>query len=325
MIRPIHLAVFAISIATAHAQWASEVTDGVATASFGDAPQVAYQIATLSHPKASEAFLPSAFLHPLHTPAGFQWTAAIPADHIHHLGLWWPWKYITVDGKKYNCWELQAGQGAHHAVGSKVISAGPDAIEWELENEVRIRKSGEDAGPPVTDGITAIRETVNLRVARHGDDANVIDITIRQTAGDKAVTIGNYRYSGFCWRGPRSWNRSNSVMTTSKNLNRDKANGSEARWVLVTGPAGDDATASVLMMSAAEEIAGTSERLRVWDAKAHHGTPFVNFNPVQQKPLPLDADTPAVSHRQYRVIAADRTLTAEEAEAEWKAWRKPAE
>ncbi len=325
MIRSIHLAAFAISITTAYAQWASELKDGVAVASFGGTPQVAYQIDTLGHPKASEAFLPSAFLHPLHTPAGFQWTASMPSDHVHHLGLWWPWKYMTVDGKKYNGWELQNGQGAHHAVGAKVVENGPDAIVWELKNEVLIRKPGAEAGPPVTDGITAIRETVKLRVARHGDDANVLDLTIRQTAGEKPVTIENFRYSGFSWRGPESWIHSNSVMTTSKNLNRDQANGSEARWVLVTGPAGDEATASVLMMSAAVEIAGTPERLRVWNTQAHGGTPFVNFNPVQQKPLPLDADTPAVSHRQYRVIAADRTLTAEEAEAEWKAWRKEAQ
>lgn len=298
--------------------------DGKLTASHGDAPQLVWQKQPLTHPKAGEAFLPSAFLHPLRTPAGFEWTAAMPADHVHHLGLWWPWKNIKIDGKTYNCWELQNGEGAHHAVGTKIISTGADAVEWELQNEIRIRKPAENAGPPVTDGITAINETVRMRVARHGKDANVIDIAIRQTAGDKPVSIEKYRYSGFSWRGPESWIESNSVMTTCKDLTRDQANGSEGRWVLVTGPAVGEATASVLLMSAAADIAGTPERLRVWNSTTHHGNPFVNFNPVQAAPLPLNAETPAVSHREYRVIAADRTLTTAEAEAEWKAWREAA-
>jgi hypothetical protein len=46
----------------------------------------------------------------------------------------------------------------------------------------------------------------------------------------------------------------------------------------------------------------------------------VNFNPVMDKPLPLDDAHPQVSQRKYRVIAADHTITAAEAEAEWKKW-----
>ncbi len=73
-------------------------------------------------------------------------------------------------------------------------------------------------------------------------------------------------------------------------------------------------------MSAAIDIAGTPERLRVWDDKMGYGTPFVNFNPVMGKALPLDADHPAVSNRKYRVLAADRAFDATEAEAEWRKW-----
>jgi hypothetical protein len=73
-------------------------------------------------------------------------------------------------------------------------------------------------------------------------------------------------------------------------------------------------------MSAAAELAGTPEKLRVWDSKAHHGAPFINFNPVMGKALPLDDANPAVSNRKYRVIAADRIIAAAGAEAEWRKW-----
>jgi type V secretory pathway adhesin AidA len=133
------------------------------------------------------------------------------------------------------------------------------------------------------------------------------------------VTIVNYRYSGFSWRGPTSWNKDNSTMTTSDGKGRDDANGTPGRWVVVSGPT-PKGSASVLMMSAAVEVAGTPEKLRVWDSKTHEGAPFVNFNPVMNKPLPLDDAHPAVSNRKYRVIAADRVIDAAAAEAEWRKW-----
>jgi hypothetical protein len=77
---------------------------------------------------------------------------------------------------------------------------------------------------------------------------------------------------------------------------------------------------SVLIMSQAQIITGAPEKIRVWGSKDHNGSPFVNFNPVYDKPLPLDDANPAVSKRSYRVIAADRLIGADEAEAEWKKW-----
>ncbi len=77
------------------------------------------------------------------------------------------------------------------------------------------------------------------------------------------------------------------------------------------------------MMSAAQEIAGTPERLRVWDSNAENGAPFVNFNPVSETALPLDDAHPAVSNRRYRMIAADREIDAAAAEAEWRKWMQP--
>lgn len=275
----------------------------------GDAVTFAWQSTPLANPKGGEKFAGSAFLHPLRTPSGFEWTTIQPDDHLHHFGLWWPWKYIEVDGAKFNCWEIQEGQGAHVARSVKPISNGKQ--EWELLNETIIKRP--DAAPRAV-----ISETARMGVAVEGD-AQVIDISLRQKAAAGAVTIVNYRYSGFSWRGPASWNKDNSTMTTSGGKGRDDANGTAARWVVVSGPT-PNGSASVLMMSAAEDLAGTPEKLRVWDSKAQNGTPFVNFNPVMETALPLDDAHPAVSNRKYRVIAADRVIDAAAAEKEWRKW-----
>jgi len=93
--------------------------------------------------------------------------------------------------------------------------------------------------------------------------------------------------------------------------------------MLMTGHVADGGQASVLIMSAATQLAGQPERLRVWNALMHGGVPFINFNPVAEEKLTLNAETPAAATRQYRVIAADRALTAEDAEAMWKSWKRP--
>jgi hypothetical protein len=275
----------------------------------GDAVILAWQSEPLVDPKGGEKFAGSAFLHSLRTPSGFEWTTIQPADHLHHFGLWWPWKYIEVDGAKYNCWEIQEGQGAHVARSVKPISGSNQ--EWEFLNETVIKKPG--AAP-----LTVIHETAQVGVTVQ-DDAQIVDISLRQKAAAGAVTIVNYRYSGFSWRGPASWNKDNSTMTSSEGKVRDNANGTIARWVVVSGPT-PQGSASVLMMSAAAEVAGTPEKLRVWDSKSHNGAPFVNFNPVMDKPSPLDDAHPAVSNRKYRVISADRVIDANAAEGEWRKW-----
>jgi hypothetical protein len=294
--------------------WTTATRAGRVEARHGETLLLAWQSEPLAAPLGGAKFAASAFLHPLRTPTGFEWTTLQPADHLHHLGLWWPWKFIEVDGERYNCWEIQEGQGAHVARRTKPLDVGPERLGWEFCNEVVVRKPGGEPRP-------VIRETASVGLALRGADALVLDIALRQRAlGQTPVEIVNYRYSGFSWRGPSSWNKDNSRMLTSEGHGRDDANGQPARWVVVSGPT-PSGTASVLLLSAASELAGTPERLRVWDSKTSNGNPFVNFNPVVSTALPLDEAHPAVSNRKYRVVAADHLIDAAAAEAEWRAWQ----
>jgi len=270
-----------------------------------------WQVKPLENPKGGTKFAASAFLHPFRTPSGFEATTIQPSDHLHHLGLWWPWKFIEVDGASYNSWEIQQGQGAHVSTSVKPLPDFPNGLAWEFRNQTEIRKP--DTAPQ------AVIEEIATVSLQNTDDSRIIDIQLRQKSLDQPVTIAAYRYSGFTWRGPDSWNKDNSTMTTSEGLGRDEANGKHARWVMISGTA-PKGHATVLLMSAAAELAGTPEKLRVWDSNAHHGAPFINFNPVMGKALPLDDANPAVSNRRYRVIAADRLIDTATAEAEWREW-----
>lgn len=293
--------------------WTTRRRDGRVEALRDGKVAVAWQAEALVDPAGGDKFKASAFLHPLRTPSGFDLTTIQPSDHLHHFGVWWPWKFIETGGGKFNCWEIQQGEGGLVARGVKQVPGGPDAVEWEFANEVVVMPDGGAPEP-------AIAQKARVRVSSI-KGANVVDITLDEKASGGPVTVSNYRYSGFSWRGTPEWNKDNSTMLTSGGRHRDNANHTPARWVMVSGKAGTG-EATMLIMSAAEKLAGTPEKLRVWGSKAENGAPFINLNPVVDEALPLDDAHPAVSKRKYRLIAADGKITADQANAFWNAWVK---
>jgi len=312
--KSLHTVAFAVLAAAtlcADTVWTTVEEDGRVSALLNGKTVLAWQKEPLSAPKGGEKFAGSNFIHPLATPSGFVCTELQPGDHMHHFGLWWPWKFVDVDGKRHNTWEIQNGGGAHVAGSAEVLEKGPDSLKWRLSSHVETR--GPDQDPRVV-----IRETTDLAMSLIDGQTIAIDMDIKQSATDAKVVIGRNHYSGLGFRGNPEWNDKTSRLVTSEGMDRETGNGTPIRWVLVTGdrPGGK---ASVLLMSAAATT-GEPERVRVWNAKMHSGHHFVNINPVAEKNLPLDDDHPAVSMRRYRIITSDRELDAEEAEKLWKSW-----
>jgi hypothetical protein len=277
---------------------------------------ISWRVAPLSSPQGGGKFAGSAFFQSLRTPSGFELNCVQPKDHLHHFGLWWPWKFVETGGARHNTWELQEGEGYHIAKSAKLISSDANTLRWEMKNQTMVT---------TPDGVSraAIDETAAITLSRVAD-SHVLDIEIAQTPASAPVTISAYRYSGFSWRGTSAWNKNNSILLTSAGKGRDNANGTPARWLLVSGTS-PNGRATMLILSAAAELVGTEEKVRVWDSRMEHGAPFVNFNPVMAKPLALDSDNKAASHRRYRIIAADHAIDAAEAETAWKKWlgRRP--
>jgi hypothetical protein len=277
----------------------------------GDRVAFGWQRAPIAEPKGGEKFAASAFVHPLATPSGFGLTNIQPSDHLHHFGVWWPWKYLEVGGKKYNCWELQAGEGRHAATGAEVVRKSAAEVVIRATNRHEIKDG--DAYRPVLD------EEAILNFRRLDEATYQLDIAITQTPVDGVeVLVSAYRYSGFSWRGPAAWNGENSRMQTSGGHNRTNANHQPANWTMVGGPT-PAGKGTMLILSAAPMDGGEAELLRVWGPDQHHGEPFVNFNPVVKKSPPLSE--PAVAHRKYRLIMTDREIAPAEADKLWEAWK----
>ncbi len=266
-----------------------------------------YQAAPMRAPKGGDRFKGSNFIHPLKTPSGFVVTDHQPADHPHHFGLWWPWKYVVTEGRKVLCWELQKGHGIIEARGAERTKQGFSSTSVYIDRKAK-------GGPE-----TLINETLNATVGQIVDQpahGYLLDLEIvHEVAGTSPLEILKYRYSGFALRGTPKWHAKNSTVLTSEGKDYRTSNGTPARWVRVEGDAAEGATAGIIMMSHPDNHAHP-EKLRTWNPKTHRGAIFINFNSVQDQSWTFQ---PGCKYtRNYRLFVYDGKVSVEEAEALWK-------
>lgn len=270
---------------------------------------LSYQSRPMSHPKGGDTFKGSNFIHPLKTPSGFVVTDLQPDDHLHHFGLWWPWKYIETEGRNVLCWELQRGDGIIEARESHVTPSGFTAESVYIDRKA-------PGGPDIL-----LNETLQVstsEIVLHPARGYFVDVGIvNEVAGDKSLMISKYRYSGFSLRGTPVWNRDNSTVLTSEGKAYSASNTTRARWVRIEGKTSHDATAGVIMMSRPDNH-DHPERLRTWDPGTHNGAIFVNFNTVQDTSWLFEPGKTYTRH--YRLFVYDGAVSAAQAEACWKTY-----
>ena len=268
---------------------------------------VSYQAKPMTNPQGGSKFKGSNFFHPLKTPSGFVVTDSQPSDHRHHFGLWWPWKYLEIEGRQVLCWELQQNDGIIEAKESSATPGGFTAKSVYVDRQA-------PGGPR-----TLINETLNVEISKIDDSPargyNLDLEIIHEVAVDKPITVSKYRYSGFSLRGAAKWKSSNSTVLTSEGKDRNTSTFSRAKWVRVEGEAENDNKAGVLLMSCPANH-DHPERLRTWGSKQRNGAVFINFNSVQEKSWVFE---PVRKYtRNFRVFVYDGTLSTEQAEELWK-------
>lgn len=304
---------WAISVAILSAfTFAARANDTLLHIPVGNQDLVSYQAKPMANPKGGEKFQGSNFIHPLKSPSGFVVTAIQPADHLHHFGLWWPWKYVEVEGRKILCWELQQGDGLIEAKASELTVEGCTTHSLYIDRKA--------PGQPQT----VIHETTRITTSSIVDRPSRgyhLDIEItHEVALDKPITVSTYRYSGFAIRATSAWTNGNSSVLTSEGMDRDTSNFTRAKWVRVQGESTPGQSAGVLLMSDTGNY-DHPELLRTWNRSTHDGAVFINFNSVQAKPWVMEPGQPYT--RKFRAFVYDGTLTADQAEALWKQYAQP--
>lgn len=271
-------------------------------------PRLAYQYAILQPPAGENSlYARSGFIHPLTTPGGKILTRIHPADHIHHLGLWFSWTKTKFEGREVDFWNIKDGQGTVRFITFDEISTGP------IYGTFTASQQSVDLSNPGGEKV-ALDENFSMKVWAQSDAFKNLwlgDFTISQRcASSSPLMILQYRYGGFGFRGTGDWDEKNSNYLTSEGKNRKDGNGTRARWCNIFGKT-DRGPAGILFLSHPENHEHP-EPMRIWP----EGDIFFGFCPV------VNADwemLPGKEYiRQYRMVVYDGEMTAELAEQFWQ-------
>jgi hypothetical protein len=286
------------------------------TVSAGGVDLVGYQKQPMAKPKGGDKFKASNFIHPLNSPSGFCMTDLQPKDHPHHLGLWWPWKYLKAEGRKVLYWELQKGEGIIEAQSVSNHKIGIDGASFEAESHY-IDKTA--PGGPKVIMIEMLVAKVSP-IVESPAKGYFLDLVITQKSAIKTpIEVVKYRYSGFSIRGAKTWNKDNSKLIPSGGKKRQQSNFTKAKWIIAEGDAKAGAKAGLVMMSHPDNP-GAPQMLRTWNDKMYNGATFANFNPVQGKSWMFAPNKKYV--QKYKLFVYDGSVTDAQAEKMWSDYAK---
>lgn len=275
----------------------------------GSTPALQYHHAPVDPPvEGKDLYTRSAFIHPVKTPAGVVVTNAFPAKHLHHYGIWFPWRDTTYDGQSVNFWEVGGGEGTVRTAGVEEVGDNYGIAWFRVKHEHVAKKV--KGGP-----VVVLNETWDVRVYANSR-GHLFDITSTQTcATDKPLTIDKKYYGGMGLRGADEWEDPKKVeFLTSEGKTRADGNFTAARWVEMHGKVGGKPVGIAVLSHPSNFRAPQKTRI-------HPKEPFLNFVPAQDEPFTIEPGKPYVSR--YRYYVHDGEVNAKECERLWRDYAEP--
>lgn len=284
----------------------------------GNQAVLTYQTATEDVPEGiKKDFAKSGFIHPLTSPSGQVLTRIQPKDHYHHYGIWGPWTRATISGREVDFWNLGDGKGRVDF--ARVLSkkeAGGAA-------ELNVRQNHIDLKAPDSERI-AIEEDLRIKVKPSDKGRYMVDYTTTiETKIPGGILLDDYRYGGgIGFRATERWGKANSRILTSEGDARKTADGTNARWIIVEGETDDSSGESGILFLSHNTNKAFPEPLRVWPEDQYNGegNVFIEFTPIRHESWELKPNQRYTL--KYRMIVYDGKMSADEAEAYWRAFVK---
>ena len=285
---------------------------------FGGKKVLTYQTVKEPVPQGvKEAFSKSGFIHPISSPSGQVLSRVQPKDHYHHYGIWGPWTRATISGREVDFWNLGDEKGRvdfSHVLSKKV--AGGAA-------ELNVRQNHIDLKAPESERL-AIEEDLRIKLKPADKGRYMVDYTTTIfTKIPGGILLDDYRYGGgIGFRATEVWGDDNSTILTSEGHDRKTADGTEAKWIIVKGKTDSSEGQSGILFLSHNTNKAHPEPLRVWPVGQYNGkgNVFIEFCPIRHESWELQ---PKKRYSlKYRMIVFDGDLTAEEAEAYWRAFVK---
>ncbi|NNE76911.1 MAG: PmoA family protein [Pricia sp.] len=290
--------------------------------SIADKPVVQYRYEMTYPPEGVDSiFKKSGYIHPLLTLKGDTLTRIQPPDHYHHYGLWGPWTHTQIDGERVDFWNLAEGMGTVLFKEFKNSESGNVFSSFTSTQEHIDLKTKDE--PQV-----ALNEDLRVRLWKLGqDDRYMFDYTTTFSSPLKnGILFEAYRYGGgIGLRFNERWKADNCSVLTSEGKDRSNADGSNARWCIVTGEASDGIGTNGILFMSHPKNRMHPEPMRIWplDGNGGRGDMFFEFCPIRHEEWKIEPNK--AYGLNYRMIVFDGELTAEEAEAYWQAFAEQPE
>ena len=280
-------------------------------------PVLTYRYGMTYPPKGVDSiFRKSGYIHPLLSPAGDTLSRIQPPDHYHHYGIWGPWTHTRIAGERVDFWNLVERQGTVLFKDFNDVFSGPVYGGFSAYQEhIRLQA--------LEDGQIAINENLEVKVWDLGrPDRYMVDYTSRFNSPlENGILFEAYRYGGgLGMRFTERWHRDNCSVLTSEGDDRLTADGTNARWCMVSGASADGSGTNGVLFLSYPENKSHPEPMRVWpiDGNGGRGDMFFEFCPIRHEEWKIE---PNKEYRlKYRMVVFEGKLTVQEAESYWKSF-----
>ena len=254
-------------------------------------------------------FLRSGYIHPVYSPNGRIVTDTRPEDHLHHVGVWFPWVNTDYEGRHIDFWNLGARTGTVRFAEFGGVTTGPVYAGFRTKHHHLDLTQNPDK--------LVIREIWDVTAIDAGNDERIWNLeSIQTNVSDSPLKLNQYRYGGLGVRFARSWvpNENYHVLTSEGHTFAD-AHTTRARWVAHSGNI-DGEPATVVVM-----CHPTNERYPETIRSSADFGPFFNWAPVQLGDWTLSPGQTWTFR--YRFYIYDGPIDAARAEAAFQQFANP--
>jgi hypothetical protein len=280
-------------------------------------PLLTYRYGMTYPPEGVDSiFSKSGYIHPLLSTSGDTLSRIQPPDHYHHYGIWGPWTHTQIEGERVDFWNLVERQATVLFKDFKETFSGKVFGGFKAHQEhINLQDSG--------DKRIALNEDLEVKVWDLGrSDRYMVDYISNFTSPlENGILFEAYRYGGgLGMRFTERWHKDNCVVLTSEGKDRLTADGTNARWCMVTGESADGKGTNGILFLSYPENRAHPEPMRVWpiDGNGGRGDMFFEFCPIRHEEWKIE---PNKDYRlKYRMVVFDGKLTAGEAESYWKSF-----
>jgi hypothetical protein len=235
--------------------------------------------------------------------------------------MWGPWTHTQIDSQQVDFWNL----GDHK--GTVLFKEFDDTESGEVFASFNAAQEHIDL---LTHEKPQVALNENLEVTLWDlkrDDRYMFDYNSTFSSPlAEGILFEAYRYGGgIGMRFTERWKADNCSVVASEGKDRLTADGTSARWCIVSGESADGTGKNGILFMSHPENRAHPEPMRVWpiDSNGGRGDMFFEFCPIRHDEWQIEPEKEY--ELKYRMVVFDGNLNADEAEAYWQTFAHPLE